>query len=277
MPKAKFNTVPTELVEHAEVAYDYFHQLGYSIKLEPYEIHYPTRPTLVCKSHHTQLVILVSGRVDIQQLQNWVSLAKSLTTDFRVAICISGDAAAKHLPKHQLKIKELGIGIYISADGKLAKFSDPVDQNIKVALPDLKSLPRAVQKVVGPAYEHFSGGRWRDCFEEACKGFEQLARPYFKKAINDGRLSVYDAAGQIRNPSDERIEKLTLGQLATELGRARPLNALDSQIQKALTQVNPDRVGLVHKNQRVATERRLRKNVGLHMHVIIQVLKELKK
>ena len=273
----RFNTIATELVEHAEVAFEHFRQLGYTVKVEPYEIHYPFRPALVCKRNHTQLAIVVCGRIEMQQLKDWVSLASSMTSDFRIAICIPPESTQKHLPKHQLDLQKLGIGVFVSADGNLAHFSDPVDQNINVQLPPLANQSRAVRKVLGPAYEHFNGGRWRDCFDEACTAFEQEARPYFKNALESGRLNVFDDKGHIKNPTAERIAKMTLGQLGVEFGKARPLNGTDSKIQKAIIQINPDRVSATHKNKKAQTEKRLRKNVGVHMHVIVQAVRELKK
>jgi len=273
----KFNTIATELVEHADVAYNYFRKLGYVIKLEPYEIHYPSRPALVCKRNHTQLAIIVCGRIEMQQLEDWVSLARSMHSDFRVAICIPAESTQKYLPKHQLKLQQLGIGVLVSSNGNLAPLTDPVDQNINVKLPDLANQSNALRKVLGPAYEHFQGGRWRDGFDEACTAFEQEVRPYFKKALASGRLTVFDDKGRAKNPTPERVEKMTLGQLGIEFGKARPLNGTDSQIQKALIQINPDRVSATHKNKNAKTERQLRKNVGIHMHVIVQAVRELKK
>lgn len=276
MAKPVFNTIPTELVEHAEIAYTHFVSHGYKIKIEPFEIHYPSRPALVCKSNHTQFAIIVCGKIDIKQLENWVLIAKSSNFDFRISICIPADSTIRHLPKQQLKLNELGIGIYVSADGILKTISEPIDQNIKVALPELKSLPRKAQRALGPSYEHFKGGRWRDCFEEACKALEQCARPYFKHAIATGRLTAHKENGALKNITAAQIDKLTLGQLGHEIGLSTPQNALDSLIKKAIDQINPDRVGLVHKNKRASTERSLRKNVGLHMHSIIQVIKQIK-
>lgn len=273
----KFNTIATELVEHAEVAHDHFRNLGYTIKLEPYEIYYPSCPAIVCKNNHTQLAIIVCGRIEMQKLTDWVDLAKSMQRDFRVAICIPAESVQKHLPKHQLSLQQLGVGVYVSSNGNLANLIAPVDQNINVKLPNLANQPKAVRKILGPAYEHFHGGRWRDCFDEACTAFEQEVRPYFKKALVSGRLNVFDDKGRVKNPAPERVDKMTLGQLGIEFGKARPLNGTDSQIQKALTQINPDRVSAVHKNKNPNTERRLRKNVGIHMHVIVQAIRELKK
>lgn len=277
MPNAKFNTISTELVEHAENAYEHFRELGYSVKIEPYEIHFPSRPALVCKTNHTQHVILVCNRIDMTQLAAWVSLAKSLNRDFRISICIPENSATKHLPKCQLEIRKFGVGIYVSTSDNFETLAEPVDQNIQVSLPDIRSLPNGARRVLRPAYEHFRGGRWRDCFEEACKALEQEIRPYFWQAIVSGRLQVFDANGRAKNLTKERVDRLTLGQLAHEISCARPQNAMDSQIQNAIDRINPDRVGLVHKNQRKSTERRLRKHVGVHMHVMIQVIRELKK
>ena len=276
MAKPTFNTIPTELVEHAEVAYEHFDSHGYKIKAEPIEIHYPSRPALVCKINHTQVAIIVCGKIDIEQLKNWVQFAKSLNFDFRVSICIPSESTTRHLPKHQLKINELGIGIYVSTNGKLTTLSEAIDQNIKVALPDLKSLPKRARRALGPAYEHFDGGRWRDCFEEACKALEQSARPYFKNAISTGRLTAHKDNGAPKVLTAAQIDKLTLGQLGHEIGLSTPQNTLDTLIKKAIDQINSDRVGLVHKNKKAATEKRLRNNVGLHMHSIIQAIKQIK-
>lgn len=273
----KFNSIATELLEHAEVAYGYFCNLGYNTRVEPYEYHYPSRPALVCKRTHTQLAIIVCGRIDMKQLEDWVSLAMSMNTDFRVAICIPAKSAQEHLPKHQLKLQQFGIGVFVSSNGNLTQLTAPVDQNINVKLPDLASQSKAVRKILGPAYEHFHGGRWRDCFDEACTALEQEVRPYFQKALASGRLTVFDNKGRAKNPTPERVDKMTLGQLGIEFGKARPLNGTDSQIQKALIQINPDRVGASHKNKNPYIERRLRKNVGVHMHVIVQAIRELKK
>jgi hypothetical protein len=277
MSKITFNTVATELVEHAEAALAYFRGLGYKAYVEPLEIHFPARPTFVFRRSPTALAVLVTGKIDMRLLQEWVSLAKSMSTDFRVALCLPHESSQKQLAKNQLELQRLGVGVFVSAGGQLTKLTDAVDQNINVTLPDLARQPNAVRHALGPAYEHFRGGRWRDCFEEACTSLEQEVRPYFKKAIRTGRLTVYDSNGNPKNPTLRRIDSMTIGQLAVALGSARPLNGTDSQLQKALTQINSDRVGAAHKNRQAATERRLRKNVGVHMHAIVQAIRELKR
>lgn len=271
----KFNTIATELLEHAETAYKHFRISGYTVKVEPIESSYPSCPAMVCKMGHTQMAIIVCGRIVMSDLEEWISLAKSLSYDFQIAVCISEESQLKFLPKHQLKIKELGIGVFVSKDEKIFQIVTPVDQNIRLQLPDLTSLPANVRKILGPSYKHFLEGQWRLCFDAACKAFEQKVRPYFKKSIASKRLSVFDKNGHLKNPSTVQINKMTLGQLGEAFGRARPLNGADSKIHKTITQINPDRVNVAHKNNQVNTENRLRKNVGLHMHSIIQATREL--
>ncbi len=276
MAKPSFNTVATELLEHAEVVYEHFRGLGYNVKVEPMEAHYPARPTFICRRDHTVLAILVFGRFDMVLLNDWVSLAKSLKQDFRIVICIPKECSVKQLPKHQLDCNKLGIGVYVSADGQLQRLQEPSDQNINVVLPDLGAKPRRVRKTLGTAYEHVQAGRWREGFEEACKALEQDARPYLERAIDAGRLTIYKN-GKPKNPTVEQIRKMTLGQLGVAFADAQPLNSTDTHVSKALTQINADRVGVAHKNKQASTERRLRKNVGLNMHIIVRAITELHK
>lgn len=276
MPRPSFNTVPTELVEHAEIAYSHFRGLGYQARIEPLENYFPSRPTFLFTRGPTRMAVLVCGRIDVAHLEDWVSLAKSMTRDFRVAICVSVDSSTKHLPQHHLRLQQLGVGVFVSSGGHLSTRANAVDQSINVTLPNLARQPSAVRTVLGPAYEHFDGGRWRECFAAACTAFEQEVRPYLKRAIKTGRLTIYDTKGRPKNPTLQRIDSMTLGQLKESIGNARPLNGVDTQIQKALAQINPDRVGTIHKNKKPSTETRLRKNVGLHMHAILQAVRQLK-
>lgn len=277
MPKIVLNTVATELIEHAEAALAHFSILGYSSKIEPHEISFPTRPTFVFKRGHTQLVIIVCGKIDQGQLSQWVSLAKSMSTDFRIGVCLPHEMWQKQSGKHELQLQQLGVGVYASNAGAVVQIRESVDQNIKITLPNLADFPKSVRKVLGHSYEHFEAGRWRECFDEACKAFEQEARPYLKKAIANGRLSIHDKKGQVKNPTNAQIDKLSLGQLAATFGQSQPQNSVDSQVYRAMTQINGDRVGAAHKNKSIATERNLRKNVGLHMHSIVQAINQLKK
>jgi hypothetical protein len=277
MPKTIFNTVATELVEHAEAALEYFSNLGYTSKVEPYEISFPTRPTFSFKRTHTQLVIIVCGKIDMGQLTQWVSLAKSMSTDFRIGVLLPSEMVQKQLGKHGIQLQKLGVGIYSSDAGGVAPIKESVDQNINVTLPALSNFSKPVRKILGPSYEHFEGGRWRECFDEACKAFEQEARPYLKKAISSGRLSIYKSPGVIKNPTPAQIDKMTLGSLGFTFGNSHPQNSVDSQIYRALTQINKDRVDSAHKNKLPATERKLRKNVGVHLHSIVQAVNQLKK
>lgn len=275
MAKLQFTTVPTELVEHAEAAHSYFSSLGYRLNIEPTEAYYPSTPTLQCKRAHTRLTVHICGRINIVLIREWVQLAKTLHSDERIAICIPEESQLKHLPKHQVELRSSGVGIYVSREGTLLALNEPADQNTPAGLPDLSRKRAKIRQILGQSYEHFEAGRWREGFDEACRSLEQTARAYLVKAFQSGRLTSYNKQGVPQSLNAERINRLTLGQLAVTLGSAQPLNSSDSILLKALTQINKDRVGITHKNKSPATERSLRKNVGLHMHVILRALEDL--
>ncbi|MEO5702968.1 MAG: hypothetical protein ABIQ54_03680, partial [Gammaproteobacteria bacterium] len=72
-----------------------------------------------------------------------------------------------------------------------------------------------------------------------------------------------------------KIKRMTLGQLKDAFSKAQPQNAIDSVLYQTLDAINSDRVGVAHNVNSPRTERQLRKNVGAHMHAIVQALKRL--
>jgi len=276
MPKAiAFDTVPIELVEHAVIAYRYFNTRGYSIEIEPSPVHFERCPALLLKRNHTKVVIEVCLKIDMSALRGWVSLGRSLTEDFRVAICIPKSvASANNFAKCQSECKELKIGIYVSENEVLTEWVSPGDLNINVVLPPIEDLHKNTQKALGATYEQFERSQWREGFEDACKSLEQKIRPYLSKAIKSKRLTIFEN-GKAKNPTAAKISKMTLGNLGRAFQNAQPLNAMDSQISKTLDLINMDRVGVAHKINKVQTEKSLRKNVGMHMHAIVRTLEKL--
>lgn len=268
-----FQTLSTDLVEFAEAACIYFKGLGYSVKIEPSELGYPKTPALRCARNHTTIIVEVCERANMDLMRVWVALGRSTDKDLRVSICIP-TSAQRHLPKYQQECQELGVGVYVADSTNVQEWSAPQDLSLKVHLPLLTGYPRKVRVALGSAYEQFGRKQWREGFEEACKALEQRARTYLKTAINRGRLTIY-VSGKPKNPSATAINKMTFGQLANAFANAQPQNATDSLIQKTLTSVNPDRVGVAHKLDRIRTEKSLRKNVGVHMHTIVQALKQI--
>lgn len=273
MARPRFNTVPTELLEAAESAWEYFRTRGYSISIEPQgKLHYPNTPPMVCKRTHTEIAVLVHGKIDMPSVKAWVAMAKNIRSDFRVAVCLSSLPQGKELQVQQV-CQQLGVGIYLNGTDGVAVLYEPLDQGMQVALPELAGKPRVVRRALGAAYEHFEAGRWREGFDESCRCLEQLARPYVVRAVQTTRLTILDQRG--RPATVASVKKMTLGQLAHALANAPQQNQVDDIVQKALKQINPDRVGLTHRNQRAATEKQLRSNVGIHLLTIIRAIEEL--
>ena len=276
MPRAiTFDTVPIELVEHAVIAYRYFNARGYSIQIEPTEVHFERCPAMLLKRNHTKVVIEVCLKIDIPALRGWVSLGQSLTEDFRVAICVPKSvASAKNFAKCQSECKELKVGIYVSENASLKEWVSPGDLNINVVLPPLEELQKNTQKALGSTYEQFERSQWREGFEDACKALEQKIRPYLSRAIKSNLLTIVEN-GKAKNPTAGKVAKMTLGQLGHAFQNARPVTAMVAQISKTLDLINKDRVGVAHKINKAQTEKSLRKNVGRHMHAIVRTLEKL--
>lgn len=274
MASPTFQTVATELLEHAEAAHAHFRSLGYKVKIEPMEPFYPSRPTLVCTRSSTQLVVHVCSRIEIQQIRDWVALAKANARDFRVAIWITSESQRRYLPKLQVELSTSGVGILVSGP-EVAVLTEAADQNAPPGLPDLASRRAPVRRELGSAYEHFGAQRWKDGFDEACRTLEQAARAHVAKALRGGRLTVYTAGGVPKVVSAAAISKQTIGALAKTLGSAQPLNAVDDLALKALNHINADRIRITHKNRSARTEASLRRNVMLHMHVIVRAMEAL--
>jgi hypothetical protein len=71
-----------------------------------------------------------------------------------------------------------------------------------------------LRKALGPVYEQFDRSHWREDFEEACQAVEVLSRKYINDGIAAGRIVLITKAGNIRTLTPQKIDKLTLGQLA---------------------------------------------------------------
>jgi hypothetical protein len=132
-----------------------------------------------------------------------------------------------------------------------------------------------MRKALGPVYEQFDRSHWREGFEEACQAVEVLSRTHINDGIAAGRIVLITKEGSIRTLTPQKIDKLTLGQLAEAFAQIQNQNYSDVTIGKVLTRLNKDRVGVVHHKAKAATEARLRKNVGQHRWSVVTVLREL--
>lgn len=269
----QFLTVAVELLEHAECVADFFEERGYTVKVEHMEIGYPYTPTLRCRRSPTTVLVELYGTVPHDRLTAWTRYAKSRNRDTRVALALPQNTPRQ--PEDDSKLRELGVGLYLSDGTKVEEAIAPHDMAVNVQLPELKTLPPKMRKVLGPVYDQFDRSQWREGFEEACQAVEALGRKYLKDGIDAGRIVLVTQIGKMRSLTSEQIDKLTLGQLSDAFGQIQNQNYSDATIAKVVTLINKDRIGVVHHKAKAATEARLRKNVGQHMWSVVAVLKEL--
>lgn len=273
---AIFQTIATDLVEYAEAIREYFATLGYKVKIEPMELGFPKTPALTVRLNHTTIIIEVCEKIDVSLVRGWSAYCRSTGKDTRFALCIPHRSTQKNLPKVQDECRDRGVGIYVHQGTGIAEWFPPKDRSLTIELPNLSELPRSVRSTLGPAYEKFNRGQWKDAFEDACKAFEQKVRPYLIREIHQTQRLKIIENGAVKNPTEKQINKMPLGALKDTLKKAQPQNQTDAILYKTLDAINPDRIGIVHKSNTARTDRNLRANVGKHMHAIFQALKQLR-
>src|SRR5574341_1072522 len=212
-----FLTVAEELLEHAECAADYFEEHGYAVEVEQSEIGYPYTPTLRCERTPTTMLVEVYGSILHQRIGAWSRYGRSCSGDTRVAIILPSDVS--RLATDESKLRELGVGLYVSDGRRCEEAIVPRDLAINVELPELRTLPPAMRPVLGPVYEQFNRSQWREGFEEACKAVEVHARNYLWAGISSGRVVLVTPGGTQRPLRKEQVDRMTIGQLAEAFGQ----------------------------------------------------------
>jgi hypothetical protein len=273
MAALDFVTVPDELLGVAAAAMSWLKSLGYAVTPERHETGYPFTPTLYGKKQATTVFIEVDGDVALERVREWAAYGCSRQSDTRVWWAIPG--SAKRTGEQDLRLNELGIGLLLVKDGKATVIIPGKDLALNVKLPEIERLPRRVQRALGPAYEHFDRGEWRECFQEACLVLEQEARKYLWKGVRAGRIVIASAKGEQEKLTKEKIDRFTMGELADRFERIVQQAHTDRVVGDALKQVNPNRVGVVHHKHKAAPEAKLRRDVGSQMWLIIGALKDI--
>jgi len=268
-----YRTVPEELLEYAEVGANYFANLGYTVKPEHLEIAFPYRPTWHCKRSSTTLLAELDFEIRLDRLEDWSRYGRSCTRDTRVGLLIPSDAA--RTGNDDISLRELGVGLYIVAGDRVMEAIAPHDLAVNVVLPDIAKLPPRMRKILGPVYEQFGRSQWREGFEDACQAVESMARKYLKDGISRDRITIGNRVGNPLDVKPQKIDAMTMGDLATAFGNIIIQNYSDRVIAQALATLNKDRINVVHRKGKATTEARLRKNVGQHMWIVVTALKEL--
>jgi hypothetical protein len=266
-------TVPEELIEYAEAAIRYYNGRGYRVILEPSELAFPFTPTMMCVRKPTMIICEVHEKVPMERMKSWVGYGKTMNRDTRIVLALTDTAKVKATEEKELR--NLGVGVLVCTGGDAFERFSPRDQAVAVELPDLKTLPMKVRRLLAPAYEQFERGDWREGFREACQILETEARRNLKNGLERGRVRLLTPSGGVSKQTVAGVDRMTLGNLASAYGRMDSPNHADSLVEKILLHLNKDRVGVTHHKAKPATEARLRKNVGQHMFAIVNALKAL--
>ncbi len=285
MVRRQWLTVPDELTEYADQVVEHFETHGYSVKFEATETGFPGTPTLVAKQARgrTTVIVEVQQSIDADRLHEWARFAKACSTETRVIVCVPPDIPRAALIEQSLR--EAGIGILLASPTGVMELVASRDLTINVSLPELRTMPRKMQRLLGPVYEKFERGQWQDGFSDACQVLEVEARRYLLEGVRRGRLTfralpppgarvrASSAPRKVKVYSERAISRMTLGGLAVAFSEIEIQNHADVVILNALSHVNRDRVGRAHHAARAVTDRRLRTNVGRHMWVVADGLK----
>jgi hypothetical protein len=260
-----FLTVADKLLSCAHAAHDYLLVLGYRVKVEKADPAAPYAPTIMATRSSTTVHVEVCGVVDLARLKEWVSYSKSTGRDTRLVVCMPTDSAGQ-----EDDLRKLGVGMF-RFGSEITETIAPIDLALHVELPQ---LPPKLRVALGPAYEKQKRGEWRECFEEAANALEEEARRYLKRWSKTGRIKVQRKKGPTQLTASE-INRLPMGALRDCFKDIVSPTSLDSSIEQALTAVNPDRKDRVHRRRARRTEVRLRQNMGKHIWLIVNVMKQM--
>src|SRR2546430_3175555 len=224
MTRPRFLTVPTELLEYAESVAEYFQSRGCRVKPEHFAVGFPARPTLVCTRKSTTVIVEVNTRVPNAVLEQWCRYAASCSSDTQIALCVP---ARTSIPsKAMYFVQQSKVGLYLAQASSCIEQLPPYDLALRVAFPELKSLPARVRELLGAVYEQFDRGQWREGFKEACQVLEEQARKHLKLHLQSGRVVVLDGKGNERKLSKKDIDRMTLGALAKAYANIKTPNAV---------------------------------------------------
>lgn len=271
-----FLTIPDELVYVVKAGERFFLEVGYSVEAEKGNIEFPYTPSLYCSHQKARVFVEVSGTIDFDIVDEWVSYGRSCSTDTRVVIAVPSDRGA--ISQAELsRLKDLGVGVLeVGADaGDARELLAPRDLTVNISPPKLSNYSNGVRKRLGLAWQQLRRGDWREGFESACVALENAARVYLKREMARGRITLVTQKGKARNVTAKQIDKMPMGALKDCFKEIAAPNKSDSVIAAALERVNPDRIRVAHKKDDARADAALRRNVGRHLWTIANAMHEL--
>ena len=268
MAAGSYRTLSESSLAAAADAEQHFADLGYVIRREPNELGFPFTPAFVAVRKPTRVVVEVVSEIDADRVDEWKCYCNACETDTQLMF-VTTKAVSENTMALLAKRK---IGLISFANNTRIHLLDASDIAFQITVPVLAGLSKPLRVELGPAYENFDKGNWREGFEDACIALENRVRPYLWAAIQSTRLTIYSKKGKPANPTRASVFKMTLGQLAHTLRNAAPVNHLDSFIADLITKINSERIKVAHKKYKA--EKTLRQKVPLHTVSIISCMKK---
>lgn len=219
------------------------------------------------------IAIHIVSAIDKTSIDDWCGFAKAAGRDLRVAVLMPVANWMAIAEPERATWAASGVGVFIAHPDQIEEIAEPRDLGMNVDLPPLERMPRDHRIALAAAYDHFEHDRWREGFDEACRAVESQARTYLIAAIRSTRVTMVDRHGNNITPTTQRVRRMTLGALVNQFKQILNQTGSDVFICKTLASINTDRIGRAHGKR--AVEKRLRLNVGRHMHVIVSAFKHL--
>ena len=243
---------------------------GFRVRAEVGDSAYPEVPALRGTLGAQTYLVEVYYALDLRRVRSWVAYCSSCTKDTRFAICLP--ASSRIGGDEQQRLKELGVGLYFADSDTATEILPAHDLALHMTLPPIDGYPLRLRRRLSGSYLKFERGDWPESFEDACQALESAAREYLMDGVNSRRIQF---AGRRRPPPVASIARQPLGGLAKLFADITAKNLADSRVAQVLAEVNPDRITVAHYKGDLRRDRRLRENVGPHMHRIVGALKLL--
>jgi hypothetical protein len=139
----------------------------------------------------------------------------------------------------------------------------------------LRDIKQKLRPYLADPFKKISSGEWRDGLSDIYLAIEDRAREYLKEGIDRTRIVSITAKGKVL--AVEKVDGMTMGQLAIAFKNIQSQNHQDSLIGSTLSMINPTRVKLTHKRLQKSAEEAIRKDVGKHVWAAINCLEEILK
>src|SRR6185312_4170114 len=136
-------------------AHSHLDMNGFVVRVEKANIEYPRTPTLIGKRGHSKLFVEVIDKFDRAVALMWIRYGQSCDTDVQFAIALPDNPGPSQGDIMFATANKVGI-LIVAESGTPTEVVQPVDLALRVNLPDLASLPKAVRRVAAPFYSKFN-------------------------------------------------------------------------------------------------------------------------